>query len=153
MTTKVERIKTKVTALLGDPNSPLTHKQIAEIAGCSKKTVQRISQKIKPDLTEIEVKLGEYRRLLQEEMPIQYRAKRLKELATQDTQAMVALKALERADMLDGLSVVKDMPPPEPPRRPLFNLPEGARVAVTLDITTPEVIEAIAEEVGNDQGG
>jgi len=149
MTTKVERTRTKVTALLGDPNSTLTHKQIGEIAGCSKKTVQRISQRIKPALNEIEAKLQAYRTLLEEEMPIQYRARRLKELAEQNDQLMVSLKSLERADALDGLAMVKDMPPPEPPRQPLFNLPPGSRVAVTLDIDAP--IAITAEEVEEDQ--
>ena len=150
MTTKVERTRTKVTSLLGDPNSTLTHKQIGEIAGCSKKTVQRISQKIKPDLDEIEAKLQAYRTLLAEELPLEYRARRLKELAAQNGQAMVALKALERADTLDGITRANTSEEPPRVRQPLINFPEGTRIAVTLDIDTPAVVDATAEEVEED---
>ena len=152
MSTRTEKIRTQITGLLSS-GEPLTHQQIASVVGVCKMTVQRVAKKIKPDMDEVEEKLAEYRRLLGREMPIGYRARRLKELAEQDSQLMVSLKALERADTLDGLAMVKDMPPPVPPRQPLFNFPPGTRMqmAVTLDSNKPEVIEATAEEVVEDK--
>ena len=87
-------------------------------------------------MEEIEEKLAEYRRLLRKELPLDYRARRLKELAAQDSQLMVALKAIERADILDGFA---RLPEPEqvPPCAPLFSLPPGSTIAVRVDEVGP----------------
>src|SRR5690348_9509656 len=97
-----EKRKVQISALLTGPDN-LTDIQVAKIVGCSTKSVQRTRNSIKPVLSEIEDKLEEYRTLLHKHLPLEKRAKRLGQLAMQDTQMMVALKAIERADAVDGL--------------------------------------------------
>ncbi len=121
---RAEKRGMQITSLLSAPDK-LTDIQIAEIVGCSTKSVQRTRNRIKPALSEIEGKLAEYRTLLHKEVPLEYRVKRLRELAEQDEQKMVALKALERVDAIDGF--VGRQAPEEAPRVPMFQLPEGSR--------------------------
>src|SRR5687767_12718601 len=96
-----EKRRTQIAALLSGPDK-LSDRKIAEIVGCSTKTVERTRAAIKPAVTEIEPKLEEYRKLLRKELPLEDRARRYRELAKQDSQLMVSLKALERMDSLDG---------------------------------------------------
>src|SRR5688572_10891737 len=124
MSTRKERLRTQVTALLGSGGPALTHQQVAAAVGCSTKTVQRIQREIQPSMEDVQEKLAAYRTLLRKEMPLEYRAGRLKELAKQDTQLMVALKALERADVLDGFARPQAQEQPE--RTALFSLPAGS---------------------------
>ena len=133
MTTKSDKVRTKVAVLLGQTDPPLTHAKIAQMADCSKKTVQRIAHSIRPELEEVEAKLEVYRTLLRKHLPVEYRARRLRELAEQGDQHMVALKALERAYAIDGL-----LRPPEQEdsaRQSLFTLPPGTELRMVAQVT------------------
>ncbi len=132
---RAEKRGMQITSLLSAPDK-LTDIQIAEIVGCSTKSVQRTRNRIKPALAEIEDKLQEYRALLQREVPLEYRARRLRELAEQDEQKMVSLKALERIDAIDGLMGRQERE--EVPRVPMFQLPEGS---TGVDVTVSQSIQ------------
>jgi hypothetical protein len=139
--TKNEKQRTQIIALINGPDN-LTDVHIGEIVGCSTKSVQRTRNKIKPALSEIKDKVEAYRRLISEELPLKYRVRRLRQLAEQDSQLMVALKALERADTLDGL----ERPPPEredTKRVPLFNFPPGTHVDIEVRSPSPDPPPAI----------
>jgi hypothetical protein len=145
---RTEKLRTQITALLNGPDK-LTDREIGEIVDCSTKSVQRVRNKIKPVLSEIKDKLEEYRRLIGAELPLDYRVRRLRQLAEQDSQLMVALKALERADTIDGL----EKPPPQieqTKRVPLFNFSPGTQVDITVGLPSadpPRVIDAEATVV------
>ena len=138
MSTRKERLRTQVTALLGSGGPALTHRQIAEALDCSTKTVQRIQRDIRPDMDEVKEKLAAYQRLLRKEMPLEHRAKRYRELVDQNEQLMVALKALERVDSIQFGRVQDETEPPKP--APMFSLPAGSRVAIVV----PSVHDALA---------
>jgi hypothetical protein len=141
---KNEKRRTQIIALLNGPDK-LTDVQIGEIVGCSTKSVQRIRNRIKPTLSEMKDKLEAYRGLLGRELPVEYRVRRLRQLAEQDTQLMVALKALERADTLDGLE--KPSPEIEQTKRvPLFNFPPGTHVDIQVRSPSPDPPPAIDAE-------
>src|SRR5690349_14002167 len=124
----------QITTLLNN-SGHLTDKKIAEIVGCSTKTVERVRKKNQPALEEIKDKLEQYRACLNEHLPVEYRAMRLKELASQNSQLMVALRAIERADIVDGLGRPTEADEPVE-HRPMFNLPPGTKVALTIE-TSP----------------
>ena len=149
MTTKSDKVRMKVAVLLGQTDPPLAHAKIAEMAGCSKKTVQRIARSIKPELEEVEAKLEVYRTLLRKHLPVEYRARRLRELVEQGDQQMVALKALERADAIDGL-----LRPPEQQdsaRQGLFTLPAGTELRLVAQVRGADAVAGLRAARGADR--
>ena len=133
-------LQTQITSLLASTEPTLSYGQIAEIVGCSSKTVQRVATAIKPDVEAVEEKLQEYRTLMREALPLADRVKRLKQLVNQDDQLMVALKALEKVDRLDGLDNPKEENAPQP--APLFALPPGTRLRLDILPVEPELPSA-----------
>ena len=134
MTTRSEKIKTKVTALLSQTNPALTHRQIAEMGGCSKKTVQRIAHSVQPELEEIQPKLEEYRGRLRRELPIDARVQVLKEVAEQTAHPIARLKAVLRADEIDGLRIPGEE---QQSNQPMFVFADGP-VKVEVNSMLPE---------------
>ena len=125
----------QVAALLNGPEQ-FTEQKIAEMVGITRSSVQAIKRnKIKPAMAEIDAKLADYRSKLAARVPIERRVERLGDLIEQTEQPMVALKALVRADYIDGLycEPLRDQIGDGPPRMPLFSLPPGSRVKITLD--------------------
>jgi hypothetical protein len=124
-----------IANLLGDPT--LKHVDIAEIAGCSTKKVQRVAKKLREetaDLDEIEA----YKEYIRRQMPTEDRAKRLVELATQDRQLKVALDAIVRMDSMQGLLTEREKlqfrQEPEKETGPLFYFPPGSQPIINMKI-------------------
>ena len=131
MSTRKEHIRTQITALLANGETPLTHKQVAAMVGVSTKTVQRVAREVRrPDVEAVEEKLVEYRRLLHERLPISERVERYVEIAKAKGNPFAAMRALERIDRLDGIEV--DETKDREPSAPLFVFPEGCNVAVMI---------------------
>ncbi len=132
-----ETRKTQIIHLLANP--ALTHETIAKTVGCSTKTVQRVAKDIKPDVEEVEAKVGEYRRLLSKHATIPDRVKTISEVMHGENE-FARLAAVKRADQIDGIEAriaPKETEKPAPETRPMFNLPPGTMVAFKI----PEVID------------
>jgi len=126
-----ENTTRKILTLKANP-AIKTHTQIAEILGLTKETVSRHLTKAKPAIDEVQALVKEYDRQFKENLTIEHRAKRYKELVMQDDQLMVSLKALERVDWLQG---IRDLGHPEafqPAHQPFFYLPGGASITLNL---------------------
>jgi hypothetical protein len=151
MPTRNERIRLQITALLGTGKP---YQEIADAVGCCKRTVVRVAKEIKPAMKEIEPELTEYKRLIQERLPLEKRADIVAEIAKDGKKnAFAALKAVQRADDLDGYLTEKDKlkKPLEETReyRPMFTLPQGTNIVVNItqkpdhiDVTPDESEEA-----------
>lgn len=148
MALNAEAIERQILAIRADPLNRMTQQEIAELLGISRRTVNRVVKKAKPDLQEITEKLGEYQRQIASSVSIQTRVARLKALVEQDAEKMVALKAIQRIDELDGIVTEREKGRyAEPPREatPMFMLPPGATVTVTMarkeiDVTPQGVV-------------
>lgn len=131
-----EKRRLQVVALAGT----LPESQIAKAVGITVRQVRRHKRAARVALKPLEAQLAEYRSLLVTELPLRYRAKRLRELADQSSQAMVALKAVEAADRLCGLSdAAREQSDPRP--QPMFQLPAGCQVSVTV----PRIVDVQAQ--------
>lgn len=141
MSTKTERTRTQIIALLG---SGATHKEIAGRVGCSKKTVQRVAKSVKPELEEVEGQLTEYQRLLKERLPLEDRVDLYDKIARKtDKNPFAAMRALERIDDLDGVLTEKDRlrqqdQGSQQPHRPLFMFAPGSEATVNVTIAPPK---------------
>jgi hypothetical protein len=135
--TKPPKQRTQIINLLGNPT--LTHSRIAEIVGCSTKTVQRTAKEIKPDLEEAEQKLAEYQTLLHEKLPISDRVELVAKIARKaDRNPFAVMKALQRVDDLDVILCRRDeLKRPQEgsgEHRPSFTLPAGTKVQVNVEV-------------------
>jgi hypothetical protein len=158
MTTKSDTVRTKVAVLLGETDPALTHAKIAEMAACSKKTVQRIAHSIRPELQEVEAKLEAYGTLLRDRLPVSERVGRYVEIARGKANPFAAMRALGTIDRLDGIEVdeLKDREPAA--QQPVFALPPGSNTAVTiarqagLDSGPTEQLQARPDTAGQTSG-
>src|SRR5262245_30066827 len=96
------RRRLQVAMLLADPTTAPSHEEAAKMLGVSSKTIQRDVQAIKPDMLEAQGMLEEYKRLLNERLPIEKRVSLYEELL-KSTNPFAKLKALERLDELSGI--------------------------------------------------
>lgn len=125
------RRKLQVATLLG-ANANLSQKQAAEALGVHPRTVGRALKQIQAEQT---VALEGYRKLVEAAMPAAYRSQRLRKIADSDEQLMAALKALERADRIMGIDAPGDQ---EPRNQPMFSMPQGAMLSITVDTRARE---------------
>ena len=151
MTTRNEKIRLQITALLGTGKP---YQQIADAVGCCKRTVVRVAKEIKPAMKEIEGDLTEYKRLLQERLPIEKRSEIIGGIAENwKSNPFAALKATQRADDLDGYLTEKDkLKQPQADSgeyKPMFMLPLGTKVVVNIS-KEPECIDVTPEEPEED---
>jgi transposase len=127
MRTKSKSTRTRILALVGTGAS---QQEIASAVGVSRRTVYAVLRENREDVGDALDKLAKYQRSIGANLTLAYRARRLKELAQQNTQPMVALKALERADVIDGLG----RPVEREGQRPvsLFELPPNTKVGIII---------------------
>jgi len=123
----------KIIALASDPLRPLKGQEIADILGVSRSTVTRALRKARPDLEDARERLAEYQQRIGEELPVEARVRRYKELVEQNSQLMVSLKALERVDALDGIVTAKERKEVETgPQQPMFVMPQDSHVVINV---------------------
>jgi hypothetical protein len=132
-----QHIRTQITGLLANGETPLTHKQVAAVVGVSTKTVQRVARQVSPDLEAVEEKLAEYRRLLHERLPVSERVERYVEIARGKANPFAAMRALERIDRLDGIEVDETEDREPAVHQPLFVLPPGSELRLVAQMTSP----------------
>jgi len=124
-----------IVQMLGEGS--LTQQQIARALFCSQSLVAQVAAKARPGTEIVQAVLGQYRKLVSIQLPITKKAKRLGELVD-DTDGSTALRALKRADEITGLEALIN-PKVEQPgpleSRPLFNLPPGSKVSVTMSVS------------------
>ena len=135
------RRRLQVAMLMADPTAAPSHEEAAKMLGVSSKTIQRDLQAVRPDMVEVQGMLAEYKRLLFERMPIPKRVSLYEEIAN-SSNPFAKLKALERIDELSGIitdeEAMKSRRGEEPHEPvPMFILPEGARISVTVNQVTP----------------
>lgn len=121
----------------------LTQLQIARSLCCSQSLVAQVAAKARPGTDIVKEVLYKYRTLVAKQAPIAKKAKRLGELID-DTDGSTALRALKRADEITGLEALinpKVEPPGEQESRPLFSLPPGTKVNVTMTVSADNEID------------
>jgi len=136
---RAERRRRKVIAMFADATNALTIQDAAKILGVSAKTIERDLKALRPDMKEAEDKLEEYQRRFKERLPLEDRVRLYEEIARQDANLFARFKALQRIDAIDG--IIPDIDRLKFDRRqqegaervPMFQLPEGARISVTVN--------------------
>jgi len=135
---KAERRRRKLITMFADATNAPTVQDAAKILGVSAKTIERDLKAVRADMTEAEDKLEEYQRCLKERLPIEERVRLYEQIARQDGNLFARYKALQRVDAIDGivtegerLRIQRQREEREP--QPMFILPEGAYVAVTVN--------------------
>jgi hypothetical protein len=135
---KAERRRRKLIAMFADPTNAPTIQDAAKMLGVSAKTIGGDLKAVQADMAEAEDKLQEYQRRFKERLPIDERVRLYEEIARQDGNLFARFKALQRVDAIDGivtegerLRIPRDREPREP--APMFILPEGAHVQVTIN--------------------
>lgn len=119
--------KLAVAALTGAGHSQA---EISAALAVNERTVRRDCAEVKTALAEHAERLAEFRELVEAEMPAKWRARRLKELASQNAHSPTALKALEHAHDLLGLN---DGEPQAGQPVALFTFPPGSRAFVAIE--------------------
>src|SRR5215831_14071651 len=135
---KAERRRRKVIALFSDATNAPTVQDAAKILGFSPKTIERDLKAVRADMTEAESKLKAYQRRFKERLPIDERVRLYEEIARQDGNLFARFKALQRVDALDGIITAGERLKVKRHREntehvPIFQLPPGAYVAVTIN--------------------
>jgi len=130
MRTKDLKKRARITALLATGASV---RDIAQTAGCSLSMVAKVKGEISLNDEEQRELLNSYRRTLLDKIPPEQRAERYAQLINQDSQLMVSLKALERIDHIQFGQLTKEEPPKTEERQPMFHLPPGSAVKITVD--------------------
>jgi hypothetical protein len=130
-----------ITQLLTE--GQMTHEEIAQVTNCSAKTVQRVQKELQQETGSYEEKIQEYKRRINQRLPISRRVELYAGLAEQDQHPMAKLKSLERLDELEGVQPGRK--PKEEPAEysPLFVLPPGTQVMMGIKI--PGAIEDTEE--------
>jgi hypothetical protein len=126
-----------ITQLLTE--GQMTHEEIAQVTNCSAKTVQRVQHELQQETEGREEKIQEYKRRLNQRLPIRQRVELYAGLAEQNQHPMAKLKTLERLDQLEGIQTEKKQREEETEHRPMFTLPPGTWVQ--MGIRTPDVIK------------
>lgn len=121
-----------IANLLGNPT--LTHQQIGQITGVSRRTVTRVSIKVK-QAGGANIELEDYRGLIRKQVPAKTRVDSIQKIVKKaDSNPFAAMRAIEYADQVLGLAPKQQQQGgtdgPQPPA--LFALPPGTRVAMVL---------------------
>src|SRR5262249_37668535 len=135
---KAERRRRKVIALFSDATNAPTVQDAAKILGVSAKTIERDLRTVRADMTEAESKLEEYQRRFKQRLPLEDRVRLYEQIARQDGNLFARFKALQRIDAIDG--IISDIDRLKVEGRheqpvqavPMFQLPPGARINVTV---------------------
>ncbi len=135
-----DRIEKQILGLsAADPS--LTHQELAQMVGRSTKTVQRVMKANLETMSEIDEKLRVVQMRVQSRMPVENRVEIIATVAESselDFARLAAVKYLNELDdihpALDREKVRKDR---ELPRtQPMFMLPAGTSINVTVQPTT-----------------
>lgn len=134
------RKQLKITRMLGD--SSLTHKQIAELVGCSAAYVAKISQQLRYTLGPDDLELDEYRKLLRKKAPAGRRVDCLSTIINPDTaksNPFSVIRAVEYVDTVLGLhpKARVEAQDQQQQAQPMFVLPAGANVQVNVIRVSP----------------
>ena len=127
-----------IAALLANPT--LTHQAIADTMGVCKTTVDRVSQMLRKASESGLMEIESYKMLLRERVPVDLRVDALRQAVDKsDTNPFAALKAIEYADSILGLGPKQQVAEVQDTSRPMFVLPAGTHISVSID--TPDVTD------------
>jgi hypothetical protein len=132
-------IRTQVIAMLQTPG--VKHTDIAAALHCSTRTVARISQEVARDLKDANDRLATLNREITKVVTVRQRAEKYANLATKAKNEAVSLAALQRIDDLEGIVTQKELVRTRqgglgPEIQPMFMLPAGSQVNVTVTTTS-----------------
>lgn len=154
----VKRQDSQIHAML---SAGMQQGEIAEALGISTRTVMRAVQRIKPDLELVDKKLSEVQRQLKSQMPIRERVEELVRVAKKSPLDFARIGSIKYLNELDGIHPQLEREKlkrgqEQPQTAPMFMLPAGAQVNVTINQAAPadsvsasesrEVIEIEAKE-------
>lgn len=128
--------------------------EIADALGVNRKTVQRALNRERDTVTSIDKKLAEVQRQLKNQMPIRERVEGLVRVARESEMDFARLHSIKYLNELDGIhpqlereKLKRDREQPQ--TQPMFMLPVGSQVNVTINQTIPadSVSAAVSREV------
>jgi len=135
MAAKPLNIRHQVALMLATPG--IKKHEIAKALKVSTRTITRIANEVAPAIEQADRKLAALQTEIHEVISIKQRARKYGELAMKAKNEAVSLASLQRIDALDGIVTEKDRIRADREQirqpQPIFNLPRGSRVAVTLN--------------------
>ena len=128
-----------IAKLLGDLT--LTNKQRAEIAQCSKRTVERVQRELQEAASNDEPILEQFQRHLREQLPVEECGKLLAEIARQVEHRPSQLAAIKRYQELLGIVTAKEAKKVETPAAPGPMLVFPADSRPILVVASPDAVD------------
>ena len=120
-----------IASLLANPCLNTT--QIADITGYCRQTVSRVKKNLEKAIEHNQTAIAAYQTLLQNQMPADARAKRLKSLATQADRDATSLQTIQYVDSMLRLTPQTQQKKQDPDEnRPMFVLPSATNVTVNI---------------------
>ncbi len=138
--------KQRESAVIALKSNGLNHQEIAAELGLDRRTVGRYVADLKPAQDVVERAVEVLNAQIAKHITVESRAKKYASLAKDAKNEAVSLGALQRIDDLAGIVTEKELVRSKrndvPDSQPMFVLPAGAMISVTVGTTTCSVSPA-----------